>query len=170
MEERFTVLRGRVGFRLAGKERIAEAGREIHAPAGMPHEWWNAGEEEARVRVDIRPAARFEVLMLNPFGLAQDGKTNVRGIANLLQLALVARDFSDVIRFTQPPPIVQSLLFGALAPIARLLGFRSSHAKYPSPAAQRRECRSSRKRLHASRRKAFTLSRSGSAVPATFFA
>jgi quercetin dioxygenase-like cupin family protein len=63
MEDRFTVLRGRVGFRLAGKEQIAEPGREIHVSAGLPHDWWNAGDQEARVRVEIRPAARFEVLM-----------------------------------------------------------------------------------------------------------
>ena len=61
------------------------------------------------MRVDIRPAARFEVLMLNLFGLAQDGKTNARGLPNLPQLALVAREFSDVIRFTRPPPILQGL-------------------------------------------------------------
>ena len=82
------------------------------------------------MRVEMRPAARFEVLMLNLFGLAQDGKTNARGLPNLLQLALLAREFSDVIRFTRPPPILQGLLFAVLAPIARLLGFRSSYAGY----------------------------------------
>ena len=130
MEECFTVLRGRVGFRLAGRQEIAEPGREIHVPAGMPHDWWNAGDEEARVRVEIRSAARFEALILNLFGLAQDGKTNARGLPNLLQLALLAREFSDVIRFTRPPPIIQSLLFAVLAPIARLSGLRSNHAEY----------------------------------------
>ncbi len=34
MEECFTVLRGRVSFRLAGKEQIAEPGCEIYVPAG----------------------------------------------------------------------------------------------------------------------------------------
>ena len=130
MEERFTVLRGRVGFRLAGKEQIAEPGREIDVAAGVPHDWWNAGDEEARVRVEIRSSKRFEILMLNLFGLAQDGKTNARGLPNLLQLALLVPDFRDFIRFTRPPPIVQSLLFAILAPIARLLGYRSNHAEY----------------------------------------
>jgi quercetin dioxygenase-like cupin family protein len=60
IEERFTVLRGRVGFRLAGRESIAEPGVRLIAPAGVPHDWWNAGPEEALVRVEIWPAARFE--------------------------------------------------------------------------------------------------------------
>ncbi len=53
------------------------------------------------MRVEIRPADRFEALILNLFGLAQEGKTNARGLLNLLQLALLAREFSDVIRFTR---------------------------------------------------------------------
>jgi quercetin dioxygenase-like cupin family protein len=130
MDERFTVLRGRVGYRLDGQERTAEPGSEIHVPAGVRHDWWNAGDEEARVRVEVRPAARFEVMILNLFGLAQDGKTNARGLPNLLQLALLVREFRDVIRFTRPPQVVQAVLFGALAPFARLLGYQGSYPQY----------------------------------------
>jgi quercetin dioxygenase-like cupin family protein len=127
MDEQFTVLRGRVDFRLAGQTRTAEPGREIHVPAGMRHDWWNAGDEDARVRVEVRPAARFEALMLNLLGLAQDGKTNARGLPNLLQLALLVREFRDVIRFTRPPQVVQAVLFAMLAPLARLVGYQGSY-------------------------------------------
>src|SRR5215831_4287256 len=119
IEERFTVLRGRVGFRLAGRESIAEPGIMLIAPARVPHDWWNAGPEEALVRVEIRPAARFEAFLKNAFGLAQDGKVNRRGMPNLLQLAIFAREFDDVIQFTHPPRAMQRLLFGLLAPLAR---------------------------------------------------
>ena len=130
MDERFTVLRGRVGFRLGGQERTAEPGSEIHVPAGVRHDWWNAGDEEALVRVDIRPAARFEAMILNLFGLAQDGKTNARGLPSMLQLAVLAREFRDVIQFTRPPQVVQAVLFGMLAPLARLLGYQGSYPEY----------------------------------------
>jgi quercetin dioxygenase-like cupin family protein len=130
MDERFTVLRGRVDFRLAGEERASEPGTEIHVPAGVRHDWWNGGDEEALVRLEVRPAARFEAMMLNLFGLAQDGRTNARGLPNLLQLALLVREFRDVIRFTRPPQVVQLVLFGALTPVARLLGYRASYPEY----------------------------------------
>jgi quercetin dioxygenase-like cupin family protein len=130
MEEWFTVLRGRVGFRIGGRKEIAEPGVEIHAPAGVRHDWWNAGDDEARVRVEVCPAARFEALILNLFGLAQDGRTNARGLPNLLQLALIVREFRDVIRFTRPPQFVQTVLFGGLAPLARLLGYRGNYPEY----------------------------------------
>ena len=130
MDERFTVLRGRVDFRLDDQVRTAEAGSEIHVAAGMRHDWWNAGDEEARVRIEFRPAARFEAMILNLFGLAQDGKTNARGLPNVLQLALFAREFEDVIRLTYPPRALQIVLFGLLAPLARLLGYRGSYPEY----------------------------------------
>jgi quercetin dioxygenase-like cupin family protein len=130
MEERFTVLRGRVGFRIGGRVAIAEPGVELFTPPGTPHDWWNAGREEALVRVEMRPAARFEAMIRNAFGLAQDGKVNKRGMPNLLQLAVFAREFPDVMQFTRPPRIVQEILFGLLTPLARLLGYRGSYPEY----------------------------------------
>ena len=82
------------------------------------------------VRVEIRPAARFEVMILNAFGLAQDGKVDRRGMPNFLQLVVFAREFSDVVRFTRPPRLVQRVLFGLVAPFARLLGYRGSYPEY----------------------------------------
>lgn len=79
IEEWFTVLGGRVGFRLDGREAVAEPGERLHVPANGAHDWWNAGDEEAQVIVEVRPGTRFETAIVNLFGLAQDGKTNDRG-------------------------------------------------------------------------------------------
>jgi quercetin dioxygenase-like cupin family protein len=130
IEETFTVVRGRVGFRFNGRESIAELDRPLRVPAGVAHDWWNAGEEEAHIIVEIRPGERFEEMARNLFGLAQDGKTNSKGMPNLLQAAIFAREFSDVLYFTKPPLVVQRLLFGGLAAIARSLGYRGSYPKY----------------------------------------
>jgi hypothetical protein len=46
---------------------------------------------------------------------------------HLLQLALIAQEFSDVIVFRSPPLAVQRLLFGALAPIAHWRGYRATY-------------------------------------------
>jgi quercetin dioxygenase-like cupin family protein len=56
IRERFTVIRGRVGFSLAGRRSIVEAGMTIEVTPGLPHDWWNAGDEEAHVLVEIAPA------------------------------------------------------------------------------------------------------------------
>lgn len=130
IDERFTVLRGRVGFRLDGREEIAVPGRTLHVPAGTPHDWWNAGDEEAHVRVEIEPVGRFEEMILNFFGLAQDGKTNEKGIPHLLQRAVLAREYTNVLYLTRPPLLMQRLLFGPLALLGGLLGYRASYPEY----------------------------------------
>ena len=130
IHEWFTVLEGRVGFRLGGRESAAPVGERLHVPPGTAHDWWNAGEEEARVIVEVSPAARFEEAVSNTFGLARDGKTDARGMPNLLQVSLFAREFEDVLYFTSPPHPVQRVLFAVLAPVARLLGYRGSYPRY----------------------------------------
>jgi quercetin dioxygenase-like cupin family protein len=147
IEESFTVVRGRLGYRLDGREGVAGPKERLHVPSGTVHDWWNAGDEEAQVLVEISPASRFEEMIRNAFGLAQDGKTDAKGRPRLLQAALFAREFDDVIRLTKPPRLVQELLFGSLAPIARLLGYRGSYLEYmmrpPSELAEARPWRGS---------------------------
>jgi quercetin dioxygenase-like cupin family protein len=130
IEERFTVLRGTVGFRLNGVEKIAPLNETLVVPPGVVHDWWNAGSDEAHVRVEIRPGARFEAMALNMFGLANDGKTNAKGMPNPLQLAVLGKEFQDVVTFTNPPPAVQKVMFALLAPVGRLLGYQGNYEKY----------------------------------------
>ena len=130
IEEWFTVKSGRVRFRIDGRESIAQIDRRLHVPAGIAHDWWNAGEDEAHIVVEVSPAERFEEMITNLFGLARDGKTNPKGMPNLLQAALFASEFEDVLYFTSPPRAVQKLLFGVLAPVALALEYRGSYPRY----------------------------------------
>jgi hypothetical protein len=77
-------------------------------------------------------------MIKNLYGLAQDGKTDAKGMPNLLQAALFAREFDDVLRFTKPPRSVQKILFAALAPIARFMGYRGSYCRYLERGPSRR--------------------------------
>jgi hypothetical protein len=137
INEWFTPVSRRVGFRVNGQESVAEIGQRLHVSPGTAHDWWNAGDEEAHVVVEVSPAARFEEAISTTFGLARDGKTNANGLPNLLQLALLSREFEDVLYFTNPPRAVQKVLFSVLAPVARLLGYRGSYPEYgPSSFAE----------------------------------
>jgi quercetin dioxygenase-like cupin family protein len=131
--ERFEVLAGTVRFHVDGREEIAGPGERVEVPPGVVHDWWNVGDDEAHVLVDIRPAERFELMIQNLYGLANDGKANARGVPRLLPLALFAREFRREGEFVRPPRIVQRLLFGALAPVARARGYKSIHAEYLGP-------------------------------------
>ena len=131
--ERFEVLAGTVRFHVDGREEIAGPGERVEVPPGVVHDWWNVGDDEAHVLVDIRPAERFELMIQNLYGLANDGKANARGVPRLLPLALFAREFRREGEFVRPPRIVQRVLFGALAPLARARGYKAIHAEYLGP-------------------------------------
>ena len=130
-EERFEVLSGTAHFRLRGQERDVGAGETIVVPAGTPHVWWNPGEEEAHLILEYRPALRTETFFETFFGLAKDGKVNSKnGLPNPLQLAGMAREYEDEIYLARPPLIVQRVLFGLLASIGTLLGYKARYPEY----------------------------------------
>jgi hypothetical protein len=97
---------------------------------GVVHDWWNAGEDVAHVRVGVEarapapghPAARFASMIEALWSLGALGEVNARGMPDLLWLAAIAREYRDVIRFARPPGLVQAPLFGPLAAIARRAG------------------------------------------------
>ncbi|MFL5862316.1 MAG: cupin domain-containing protein [Solirubrobacteraceae bacterium] len=129
LHETFSVLTGELTVVRDGQRSTLRAGESAHIEPGVWHDWFNAADVDAVVRVEVTPGERFAHLIETLFGLARDGHVNRRGMPNPLQLALTAQEFSDVIVFRKPPPSVQRVLFGALAPIARRRGYRPT---YPS--------------------------------------
>jgi quercetin dioxygenase-like cupin family protein len=130
-EERFEVISGTLRGRVAGKELSSAPGETIVVPRGTPHVWWNSGDDELHVLVEVRPALRFENFFETFFGLAQDGKVDPKtGLPNPFQMALIMRAYRNELVLAQPPQLVQTLLFGLLAPIGRLLGYKAEHP-YP---------------------------------------
>jgi quercetin dioxygenase-like cupin family protein len=126
-EERFEVLRGVVGFKIGGEKIVAGPGRRITVPAGTPHKFWNAGDDEAQFVCEIRPALQFESLLETMFALAADGKTNRKGMPNLLRLAVIAHAHFDTVRLPFPPTIVQRIGLALGSPAGRLLGYEPTY-------------------------------------------
>jgi len=125
-QERFQVLEGSITFRLDGCELTVEPGEAICVPAGMSHQFWNAGDEEARFACEVRPALQFESLIETMFALAQEGKTNRKGMPNPLRLAVIARAHFDTVRLPFPPVWMQCVGLAFGSPLGRLLGYRST--------------------------------------------
>ncbi|TGQ34983.1 cupin domain-containing protein [Mesorhizobium sp. M00.F.Ca.ET.216.01.1.1] len=142
--EKFTVLRGRLDARIAGRTLSLGPGQFATVEAGVAHDWWNGSNtDEAHVLVEVGRAKgaehfdpdRFELLIGMLFGLANDGQVDRKGRPFPLQAAVIAREFADVIVFTQPPPAIQRLALAILAPLARWLGYRAIMPSYCKPHA-----------------------------------
>jgi len=127
MVERFTVLEGELTVRINGATGLLSEGQTAEVRPGQWHDWWNASDRDSRVLVEVLPGERFLHMIETLFGLATQGHVNGKGMPDLLQMAMVGREFSDVIQFRSPPPPVQKVLFGVLAPVAHALGYRGTY-------------------------------------------
>jgi mannose-6-phosphate isomerase-like protein (cupin superfamily) len=134
-EERFEIVSGTLGLRVGGEEIVAGPDETLTVPAGAPHRFWNAGDDEVRFRCDVRPALQFEQLLETMFALAADGKTNKKGLPNPLRLAVIARAHFDVVRLPFPPAFVQRLGLAFGAPIGRLVGYAATYDRTVEPLA-----------------------------------
>jgi hypothetical protein len=125
--ERFTVLDGALTLKLDGHTSVVREGESAVIESGAWHDWWNAGDRDARARVEVTPGERFAHMIETLFGLARLGHVNGKGMPHPLQLALFAPEFSDVFMFRKPPRALQRAIFGSLAPVARRRGYRPTY-------------------------------------------
>lgn len=143
VRERFLIMAGRVGFLLDGEEVVLGPGEGATVEPGVVHDWWQVGDEEAQALVEVVPGVGFIEMVGSMFGLARDGKVSATGMPDPLQLAVMGREYRDVVAFTSPPQIVQRLTIPPLALLGRLLGRRPFYPEYlesdeleaPDPAA-----------------------------------
>ncbi len=126
--ERFAVKSGKLGMKVGGKNLALGPGDVATVEPGTPHRFWNAGEEPVRFVCEVRPALQFESLLETMFALAADGKTNRKGMSNLLRLAVIANAHFDTVRLPFLPAWLQKagLVFGA--PLGRLAGYAATYS------------------------------------------
>jgi quercetin dioxygenase-like cupin family protein len=92
--ERFEVVAGRMRFRLGWRTVLAGPGEVVEVPPGVMHGFANAGEEEARVRVEVRPALAMEEMLADVVAMARAGRMTRRGLPRSpLAFALLARTY-----------------------------------------------------------------------------
>jgi quercetin dioxygenase-like cupin family protein len=92
--ERFEVVSGLMRFRVGLRTVLAGPGEVVEVVPGVVHSFANAGEQEARLRVEVRPALRMEEMLAEVVALARAGRMTRRGLPrNLLDLATLARRY-----------------------------------------------------------------------------
>ena len=118
--ERFEVVAGRMRFRIGLRTRVAEAGEVIEVAPGVLHGFANAGDEEARMRVEVRPALAMEQMFADVIALARAGRMTKRGLPrNPLELAVLARTYDQEAHAPFMTVGVQRVLLAPLVLAAR---------------------------------------------------
>jgi quercetin dioxygenase-like cupin family protein len=124
--ERFEVLRGTGGFQVNGRRLTLLAPQALDVPAGTPHTFWNAGDDDFEGVMEFRPGLPASTRRFYEayFGLSIAGRTNAAGMPNLWQVAVEMPRMQAHVRLARPPWPVQRLALGAIRPFATLLGYR----------------------------------------------
>ena len=126
--ERFEVVAGEMRFRVGRKTVIAGPGDVVEVEPGVAHSFANAGEEEARLRVEVRPALAMEEMFAEVIAMAQTGRMNRRGMPrNVLELASLARRYDQEAHAPLMGVRVQRFLLAPLVALARLTGRYSNN-------------------------------------------
>src|SRR3954462_14916367 len=118
-EEAFHVTSGKMKFRYGLKTIVAEAGESVVVPAGKIHSFSQHGHEPSQCRVEIRPALKMEQLFETTVQLAQEGRTNSKGMPKPLDLALFVEEFKDEVKAPFPPAPVVKAVMAPLRALAR---------------------------------------------------
>ena len=118
--ERFEVVDGRMSFRVGVRKLEAGPGDVVEVEPGVAHSFANAGESEARLRVEVRPALAMEDMFAEVVAMARAGRMNRRGMPrNVLELAELARKYDQEAHAPLLGVRVQRLLLAPLVFLAR---------------------------------------------------
>ena len=128
--EDFSVLLGELSIRINGEIKILQQGESINIQPNVAHSMWNNSNNKTVVNWKVRPAMETEFMLETLMGLAKDGKTNEAGVPGIFQISLTANKFSNVLRLTKPPFIVQKIIFTLITPVAYILGYKPTYSKY----------------------------------------
>jgi mannose-6-phosphate isomerase-like protein (cupin superfamily) len=132
--ERFEVVEGRMRFRVGRRTVLAGPGDVVEVAPGVVHGFANAGDGEARVRVEVRPALAMEAMLGDVVAMARAGALTRRGMPrDLRDLALLARTYDHEAHAPFLSIGVQRVLLAPLVFLARATRRRAGVALPPAP-------------------------------------
>jgi mannose-6-phosphate isomerase-like protein (cupin superfamily) len=136
-EERFTVLEGRMRFRVGGRRIIAGPGQTVVVPPGTVHHFANVSGRPARVAVRTSPALRMQALLETAAALAREQHAAARRLPSPADLALFMRDFEREVRAPYLPAALVRAVTRPAAWLARRSGRDARYRRLRGPAAPR---------------------------------
>ena len=132
--ERFEVTAGTMRFRVGLRTVIAGPGDVVEVEPGVMHAFANDGDEEARLRVEVRPALAMEEMFADVVEMAEAGRMTRRGMPrNLLDLALLARTYDAEAHAPLLGVRLQRILLAPLVWLARARGAHTTAEMHASP-------------------------------------
>jgi quercetin dioxygenase-like cupin family protein len=128
-EECFTVLEGRMRFRVGGRRITAGPGDTVLVPPGTVHHFANAGPRPARVAVQTWPALSMLQLLETAAAMARAQHAAARRMPSPVDMALFMRDFEREVRAPYLPAALVRAVIRVAAWLARRCGLDARYRR-----------------------------------------
>ena len=123
--EEVIVKAGTVGALVGTEKIIVPAGGTASFPAGIPHRWWNAGDDLLEFSGHVVPAVDLDRYLQAVFAVLN---ASSNGRPPIFYLAHVLWRHRDTQLLAVPPPAIQRIVFPVVLFIGRILGkYRGSN-------------------------------------------
>lgn len=130
-EEALTVVEGKIGYQILGEEpKFAEPGETVVFKKGVPHRFWNAGEDILHCRGYVKPANTI-VFYLSSIYAAQNKAGT--GQPEKFDGAYLLKRYASEYDMPQLPGFVKKIIIPATYYIGKLLGKYKHFANAPEP-------------------------------------
>ncbi len=117
--EEGSVKAGTLGARIGNEKIIVPTGGTAVFPAGIVHNWWNAGDDLLEISGRAIPAVDLDRFLQAIFAVVNAGPT---GRPSIFYLAHVVWRHRHTQTLAAPPRIVQFVVFPLVLLVGRLLG------------------------------------------------
>lgn len=118
-DEDGTVTAGTLSVDVGGRRLDARPGQSVQLPRGVPHRWWNQGDELLAFEGHVRPAVDLDRYLQAIFEIVNAGPKNRPSLFYMAHAALRHRQAQTVLLMPRP---VQAVLFRAAVMLGTLLG------------------------------------------------
>ena len=118
-DEEGLVTAGTLSVEVDGKRLDAGPGQTVRLPRGIPHRWWNEGDQPLALEGSTRPVVDLDRYLQAVFEVINAGAPNRPPLFYLAHVALRHRQTQTVL--VMPSPI-QTILFRVAVALGKLFG------------------------------------------------
>lgn len=118
-DEEGRVISGTLSAEIGGKKISADAGQNVVLPRGIPHRWWNAGDDALTFEGTVRPGVDLDRYLQAVFEVVNAGPPNRPSLFYLAHASLRHRRTQTVLVM---PALVQAIVFRVAVALGTILG------------------------------------------------
>ncbi len=118
-DEQGLITAGALSAQVAGERCLVRTGETVQLPRGVPHRWWNDGDEPLAFEGVTAPAVDLDRYLQAVFEIMNAGPPERPSLFYLAHLALRHRRTQSVLVM---PPALQAVLFRLVVAVGTLLG------------------------------------------------